>query len=196
MKTAFVVFNDLTILDFIGPYDALTRLRSMGILPEFNWDVCAVTETVQDEKGLAITPTKVGNSLGGYDLLVVPGGVGTRQLFKDQDFVAWIGSAQPVPLKASVCTGALLLGAAGFLTGRRATTHPRAFHYLEGLCREVVAQRIVDEGDVVTAGGVTAGIDLGLHLVRRLAGTDARATVAQQMDYPWGEHNTLAAERE
>jgi cyclohexyl-isocyanide hydratase len=74
-----------------------------------------------------------------------------------------------VPLKVSVCTGALLLGAAGFLQGRRATTHPSVYKELEPYCGMVVRERVVDEGDVITAGGVSASIDLGLHLVERLA---------------------------
>jgi cyclohexyl-isocyanide hydratase len=88
-------------------------------------------------------------------------------------------------LKVSVCTGSLLLGAAGFLRGLTATTHPSALKELEPYCDQVVRQRIVDQGAVVTAGGVSTSIDLGLHLVERLAGAEARARVARQMDYPY-----------
>jgi transcriptional regulator GlxA family with amidase domain len=73
-----------------------------------------------------------------------------------------------VPLKVSVCTGALLLGAAGFLQGRRAITHPAAYEELEPYCGEVARERVVDEGDIVTARGVSSAIDMGLHLVQRL----------------------------
>ena len=69
MKTAFVVFNGLTVLDFIGPYDALTRLRTMNIMPEFTWDICAVTEKVHDEKGLVLEPTKIGKTLEIMEIL-------------------------------------------------------------------------------------------------------------------------------
>ncbi len=88
-------------------------------------------------------------------------------------------------LKASVCTGALLLGAAGFLKGKRATTHPNNFDELAPYCAEVVDERVVDEGDIVTARGVTSAIDLGLYLVERLASAAARARIAKQMDYPY-----------
>ena len=91
-----------------------------------------------------------------------------------------------MPLKTSVCTGSLLLGAAGFLTGKRATTHPGAYKELEPYCATVVQQRIVDEGALVTGGGVSTSIDLGLHIVERLVGKDARTRVAKQMDYPYG----------
>ena len=183
MKAAFVVFDGMTLLDFAGAYDALTRLRSMRFLPRFDWEVCARDASVRDDHGLEMTATHVASSLDGFDLLVVAGGISTRQLVHDADFVAWIRSARDVPLKSSVCTGSLLLGAAGFLSGHRATTHVQAFGDLARYCREVVPDRIVDEGRVVTAGGVSASIDLGLHLVGRIAGDETREAIASQMDY-------------
>jgi cyclohexyl-isocyanide hydratase len=185
VKTAFVIFDGMTVMDFIGIYDPLTRLKSMKILPEFEWNVCALRAEVADDKGLRILPDSVGKSLSGYDLIVVPGGMGTRSLQHDPTFVDWLKGAEAAKLKASVCTGALLLGAAGFLKGRRATTHPGALAELKPYCGRVVTERVVDEGNILTAGGVTAGIDLGLHLVERFAGAEARARVAKQMDYPY-----------
>lgn len=185
MRTAFVIFDGLTVMDFIGIYDPLTRLKTMGILPAFQWNVCALNEAVADDKGLRVTPDSVGGSLAGYDLIVVPGGMGTRTLQHDKTFIEWLKSAEPAKYKASVCTGALLLGAAGFLKGRRATTHPNAYEELKPYCAQVVEERVVDEGPVVTARGVTSGIDLGLYLVERFAGPDARSRVARQMDYPY-----------
>jgi cyclohexyl-isocyanide hydratase len=185
VKTAFVIFDGMTVMDFIGIYDPLTRLKTMKILPQFEWNVCALSAEVADDKGLHVNADAVGKPLGGYDLLVVPGGMGTRTLQNDKAFIDWIKSAEPVKLKASVCTGALLLGAAGFLKGRRATTHPSAYEELKPYCAQVIEERVVDEGDIVTARGVTSGIDLGLHLVERFAGAEARARVAKQMDYPY-----------
>ncbi|MGA8051617.1 MAG: DJ-1/PfpI family protein, partial [Burkholderiales bacterium] len=94
-------------------------------------------------------------------------------------------TAAPARLKVSACTGALLLGAAGFLRGRRATTHPSAYEELVPYCATVVRERVVDEGDVITARGVSSAIDAGLHVVQRLAGTEARERIAAQMDYPY-----------
>lgn len=128
----------------------------------------------------------MGRSLDGYDLVVVPGGHGTRALQNDVAFLEWLATAKSVELKASVCTGALLLGAAGFLEGWSATTHPSAFADLEPYCAAVVDDRVVDEGPVITARGVASSIDLGLHVVHRLAGEAARTQVARQMDYPYG----------
>jgi cyclohexyl-isocyanide hydratase len=189
MKTAFIIFDQMTALDLIGVYDPLTRLKSMNFIPEFNWEICAVKSKVSDDKGLRFMPDKVAEPLSDYDMLVVPGGFGTRSLQHDKSFVDWLRSADPVKLKTSVCTGALLLGSAGFLKGKQATTHPNAFDELKPYCAAVVNQRVVDEGGVVTARGVTSSIDLGLHLVERLAGREARAAIAKQMDYPYGQQN-------
>ena len=183
MKVAFVIFDRMTALDFVGVYDPVTRLKTMGLMPQLSWDVCSQTPEVADDRGLAFTPTKVGGPLGGYDLLIVPGGFGTRALVDDARFVGWLRTAAPCGLKASVCTGSLLLAAAGFLEGRRATTHPNALRELGRYGVSVVAERVVDEGDVVTAAGVTSAIDLGLHLVKRLAGGEGEERIRRQMDY-------------
>ncbi len=185
MRSAFVVFEGITFLDFIGFYDAITRLKSMKVMDDFEWHVCSTRKSVVDDRGLHIEADHTNNSLDGYDMLFLPGGFGTRTLQRDGPFTEWLRSAAPVPLKVSVCTGALLLGAAGFLKGRRATTHPAVYEELKPYCAEVVRKRIVDEGDLVTAGGVSASIDLGLHMVQRLAGAEARARIAEQMDYPY-----------
>ena len=185
MQAAFVLFDRMTALDFVGIYDPLTRLRSMGFVPDFAWELCARTPEVEDDRGLRFRATAVGGSLGGYDLLVIPGGQGTRTAMRDPAFLAWLRSAAPVPLKVSVCSGALLLGAAGFLEGRRATTHPAALSDLAPLCKEACEARLVDEGPIVTGGGVSAALDVGLHLVERLAGADVAARIRRQMDYPY-----------
>lgn len=185
MKTAFVIFDGMTIMDFIGIYDPLRRLKTMNIVPDFQWNVCARNAEVVDETGLRVKPDSVDQSLAGYDLLILPGGMGTRKLQHDAKFIEWLKTAEGAKTKASVCTGALLLGAAGWLKGRRATTHPNALEELKPYCARVVTDRVVDEDNVLTAGGVTSGIDLGLHLVERFSGTEARARVARQMDYPY-----------
>jgi cyclohexyl-isocyanide hydratase len=155
--------------------------------------VCALTPQVSDERGLRLIADRVGESLEGCDLLYVPGGMGTRKLQHDAQFVQWLQSASGAKLKVSVCTGSLLLGAAGFLRGLTATTHPAALKELEPYCARVVRSRIVDQGAIVTAGGVSTSIDLGLHLVERLAGRDARATIARQMDYPYTPQGVVSA---
>jgi cyclohexyl-isocyanide hydratase len=185
MKIAFVVFNGLTTLDFIGIYDPLTRLKTMGFMPDLGWGICAYTDIVKDDRGLVMVPTAIQEPLQSYDVLVVPGGYGTRTLIQDKNFIEWIRTAEPCKLKVSVCTGALLLGAAGFLRSKRATTHRSAFQELEPFCPKVLDHRIVDEGKIITARGVSSGIDAGLYVVERLAGAEAKSKIAKQMDYPY-----------
>lgn len=185
MKVACVVFDRMTSLDFIGFYDPVTRLKSMKIMDNFVWRICSTTQHVVDDRGLRLEADAVAESLNSYDMLFVPGGFGTRDLQHDRNFLDWLKTARSAPLKVSVCTGALLLGAAGFLLGRRATTHPSAYKELESYCGAVVHDRMVDEDDIITGGGVSSAIDIGLHVVQRLAGADARARIATQMDYPY-----------
>ncbi len=185
MKAAFVVFDHMTSLDFIGFYDPVTRLKSMKIIEDFEWHICSTTRQVVDDRGLRMEADSIAQPLDAYDMVFVPGGFGTRSLQHDRGFIDWLKTAEAAKLKISVCTGALLLGAAGFLRGRRATTHPSAFKELEPYCRSVVDDRVVDEGAVITARGVSSALDAGLHVVQRLAGADARARVAAQMDYPY-----------
>ncbi|MEC1773689.1 DJ-1/PfpI family protein [Schinkia azotoformans] len=182
MKVAFIIFEDLTALDFIGVYDAVTRLKTMNFIPELEWEICSFTERVVDGTGLIFTPTKVNESLETYDMVIVPGGFGTRRLVDDSAFIEWLKTSKPCKIKASVCTGSLLYGSAGFLQGKSATTHPSAFENLKKYCT-VVDDRIVDEGDVITARGVSSSIDLGLYLCEKLAGHDAKEKIRIQMDY-------------
>ncbi|MDR3589017.1 MAG: DJ-1/PfpI family protein [Negativicutes bacterium] len=184
MKIAFVIYPDMTALDFVGIFDPLTRLKTMGFMDDLTWEICAYTDAeVRDGAGLRFTPDKVGHSLGHYDMVVLPGGFGSRKLAKDPAFIDWLRTAARCPLKVSVCTGALLWGAAGFLADKPATTHPGAYDNLRDYCREVVPDRVVDAGDVITSRGVTAAIDIGLYLCEKLAGREAREDIRRQMDY-------------
>lgn len=182
MKIAFVIFNGLTALDFIGVYDAVTRLKTMHFIEDLQWDICAYTESVSDKQGVVFTPNSVRQALGEYDMVIVPGGYGTKELVNDQGFIEWLQSAASCKIKASVCTGSLLFGAAGFLAGKRATTHPSAYTELAKYC-SVVDDRVVDEGEVITARGVSSSIDLGLYLCEKFAGHEVKERIRKQMDY-------------
>lgn len=183
MNIAFVIFNGMTALDFIGVYDPVTRLKTMGFMPDIQWDICAYTPEVQDTSGLQFIPTKVNTSLQNYDMVIMPGGFGTNKLIDNINFIAWIGTATDCKYKVSVCTGSLLLAAAGFLKGKKATSHPTAFEKLRLYGIEVIDQRVVDEGDIITARGVTSSIDLGLYLCEKLAGNEVMERIRRQMDY-------------
>jgi len=183
-RIAFLVFPRLTLLDFIGAYDALRRVAAMSIDKEVTHRVIGTDAEIVDETGLKITPDSVYEDLSRFDLLYVAGGLGTVTLMDNQraiDYLKTWGDERPL---ASVCSGALLLGRAGFLRDKRATTHHQAVELLRPLCREVVTnRRVVDEGRVVTAGGVSSALDLGLYLVEKYRGADARVAIARQMEY-------------
>ena len=183
-RLAFLAFPGMTMLDLVGAYDSLRRIAPMQIDREVTCRVIGTKQTIEDETGLTIVPDGVYEDLKQFDLLYVPGGLGTRRLMHDERFVDYLkgwGSGRPL---ASVCTGALLLGAAGHLKNKRATTHHLAHDLLEPLCKEVVTdQRIVVDGNVITAGGVSSALDLGLYLVDWLWGEDARERIADTMEY-------------
>uniref|UniRef100_A0A832H5W2 DJ-1/PfpI family protein n=1 Tax=Oscillatoriales cyanobacterium SpSt-402 TaxID=2282168 RepID=A0A832H5W2_9CYAN len=195
MKVAFVVYTPMTTLDFVGVYDPITRLQTMGFIPELTWEICAIADSVCDSHGLGIVPTQINQPLDSFDVLIIPGGVTplVYELTKDLQLIEWLQTATNCPLKVSVCTGSLLLGAAGFLTGKKATTHPNAYHLLEAFCDVVTDQRVVDAGDVITARGVTASIDLGLYLCKKFAGMDATQKIRAMMDYPYEDVRSITS---
>jgi transcriptional regulator GlxA family with amidase domain len=183
MKLGYIIFDGITWLDFIGIYDPLSRLKSMNYIPALTWDVCSHTDTAKDNFSLEIKPTKIKNSLAGYDAIIIPGGHGTRELQFNTAFIDWIKTAEPVKYKISICTGSLILGAAGFLKNKTATTNFREYEALKPYCERVSTERIVEDGNVITAGAVSASIDLGLFLCNKWAGPHAAEEIRKRMDY-------------
>ena len=192
-RIGFLAFEGMTLLDLVGPLDALSRIASMGFDPTTTCEVVALTRPNDDattldvrvhrEASMKVLAERYRPALDLFDVLVIPGGRGTRALETDVEVVEYLRSYPSNRLVASVCTGALLLGASGRLAGRRATTHFTEIERLKKYgAKPVSGVRVVDEGQVVTSGGVTAGIQLGLHLVRRFAGEDAAAQIARQME--------------
>jgi len=183
MKIAYILFDGITLLDFVGIYDPITRLKSMDFLPDLAWDLCAYTDTVKDSFGLEVKVDQVRQDLSGYDLIIVPGGFGTRPLEKDADFLNWFKTAEKVPTKASICTGSLLLGAAGFLKNVKATSHFDEYDNLASYCTQVIKERIVEDQGIITAGAVSASLDLGLYICTKLAGKTAAEAIRARMNY-------------
>jgi cyclohexyl-isocyanide hydratase len=183
-RIAFLAFPGLTLLDLVGASDALRRIAPMGIDPGVTCRIIGTKQVIEDDTGTTLVPDGVYEDLKQFDLLYVPGGQGTRLLMRDERFLEYLKAWPASRPLASVCTGALLLGAAGHLKGKRATTHHLALDLLEPLCKEAVReQRIVAEGQVVTAGGVASSLDLGLYLVEWLWGEEARTRIATVMEY-------------
>lgn len=170
-------------MDLIGVYEPVQKLKSTGYIPDLDWDFCSFTEDVADYGRFQVIPTQVKNDLSGFDAIVVPGGKGTRELMNDAAFTDWLKTSSNVRYKISVCTGSLLLGAAGFLKDRKATTHFDEYETLRPFCKEVMTDRVVADGDCITAGAVTSSIDLGLHLCREWAGDEAAIAIRYKMDY-------------
>ena len=183
MRIAYVIFNGINWLDLAGVYEPVSKLRSAGYLPDLHWDICSWTPEASDEGGLTTKPQLVRNDLSVYDAVIVPGGKGTRALMHEQPFLDWLCTIRPGALKISVCTGSLLLGAAGFLRNRKATTHFKSYDELAPYCGEVSHARIVEDGDCITAGAVASSLDLGLFLCRKWAGDDADVYIRHVMDY-------------
>jgi len=192
MKMAFVMFDGMTSMDFTGFYEAITWLAILNAKENVSWTFCADKEEVTDDRGLKMKADQVLPNLGEYDLVFLPGGNATRKLRFDEEFIGWIRTAEPVPYKVSVCTGALLWGAAGFLQGRKATTNSSAYDLLEPYCAEVVKARVVRDGQVVTGGGVTASIDLGLYMIEWLTDTDTAVRVQGKLEYPYYQAGNLS----
>jgi cyclohexyl-isocyanide hydratase len=114
--------------------------------------------------------------------VIVPGGSGTRILTKDKAFLSWLGTAAPVPLKCSVCTGSLLLGAAGFLKDKKVTTHFGEYETLEQFGCTVMKDKIVDDGNIITAGAVSSSLQLGLYLANKWCGKEAEQSIRKWLD--------------
>lgn len=183
MKLAFIIYDGLTTLDFVGMFDPLTRLKTMGFIKDLEYDVCALNSPVLSFEKLQLIPNIIGGSLEGYDYILIPGGNGIAELIKDDAFLGWMKTARPEATMAAVCGGVIILGVLGLLNGKRATTHPAMVGYLKNFTRDVAQNRIVDEGRIITARGVTSAIDLGLYLCERIAGKETRQHIQKQMDY-------------
>lgn len=183
MKIGYIVFEGITWLDFIGVYDPISRLKSLNYIPDLSWDICSYTDEVSDNFGLKIQPTKICETLENYDAIIIPGGFGTRSLQFNNEFIEWIKTSKDVKHKISICTGSLILGAAGFLKNRKATTNYQEYETLKPYCKEVIKDRIVEDNDIISSGAVSASIDLGLYLCNKWAGEGAKNKIKKQMDY-------------
>jgi transcriptional regulator GlxA family with amidase domain len=183
-----LIFDDVEELDAVGPWEVLAAWTQQW--PEDGWAVTVLSrdgEPVRAAKGLPLVPLVSAAEAPPLDVLVHPGGQGTRPLLKDEEHLDWVRAERArVPLMTSVCTGSLVYAAAGLLTGRPATTHWSALDLLAELDPSVdvrPSDRFVDDGDVVTSAGVSAGIDMALHLVARLAGLDRAREVQRYVQY-------------
>lgn len=179
LHIGFVLFPDMTQLDFTGPAQVLTRMGNTTI--EL---VAKSLDPVPTDAGFTLQPTATFASARMPDVLFVPGGFGIVPAMEDAQTVAWVRQAgEQAQWVTAVCTGALLLGAAGLLKGYRATTHWASHHNLALFGAEPVHERYVFDRNRVTGGGVTAGIDFGLALVAAIRGDDHAKFVQLSIEY-------------
>jgi putative intracellular protease/amidase len=180
MDIAIPLFDRFTALDAVGPYEVLSRL------PEARVRFVALEPgPVRTDNGM-LTLLADGSleDLPGPDVIVVPGGVGTRKLLGDERLVGWIRRAhESSDWTTSVCTGSLLLGAAGVLDGIEATSHWLELEALRQFGARPVARRVVEQGKVITAAGVSSGIDMALGLAERIAGSRAAQAIQLLIEY-------------
>jgi transcriptional regulator GlxA family with amidase domain len=198
-RVGILVFAEVEVLDFCGPFEVFsaTRLDESRRRQEPSpFEVILVAETIEPviaTGGLKVLPDHDLQSCPPLDLVVVPGGWGTRQLVQNDKVVRWIqDQAQQVELATSVCTGSFLLGQAGLLDGRRATTHWSSLDRMEETFPAVHVvrdQRVVEDGSLVTSAGIAAGIDLALRIVARYHGNAIARATARYMEYPYPEKN-------
>jgi transcriptional regulator GlxA family with amidase domain len=197
-KVGILLFDGVAALDVAGPLEVLSRARlepgveSRRSDEQALFDVFTVARTrepVTATGGLVLVPSHSFADAPPIDLLLVPGGFGTRPMLQDPDVVEWIrATAAKARLTASVCTGALLLARAGLLDGRRATTHWGSFGLLASLGKDITVDRqarFVDDG-VLTSAGVASGMDLALHVVETLFGREVADETARYIEYRRG----------
>ena len=197
-NVAILIFENVEVLDFAGPFEVFSRTRltpgtesrrSDESAPFRVFTVAPKAGVLRATGGLQVVPDYDFTNAPPIDLLLVPGGFGTRPLLEDADALAFLrkvaGEAQ---LVTSVCTGALLLARCGLLDGRRATTHWAALDLLEqvggGKVTVERGTRFVDDG-VVTSAGVAAGIDMAFEVVAKLCGREVAEETARYIEYPW-----------
>lgn len=193
-QVAILIFDDVEVLDFCGPFEVFSVTGQQQPAKPFH--VCTVAEqlqTVTARNGLKVVPDFSVADAPAADLLIVPGGQGTRREMHNDALLTWIADrAAAAELVLSVCTGALLLAKANLLDGLRATTHHGAIELLRTTAPRTNVEsreRVVDNGRVITSAGIAAGIDMSLYVVARLLGQAEAEATARYMEYPWPRAN-------
>ena len=188
IKVGIFVFNDVEVLDFAGPFEvfSLASKKNNSIFDVFT--ISENEEIITAKNGLKIKSNYIFNDNYEIDILIIPGGYGAEEFeIKNKTTLNWIiEKSKEVDILASVCTGALLLAECGILRNKKATTHWMDLDRLESDYPEVNVIRnvkYVDEGSILTSGGISAGINMSFHIIRRLFGIDIAKSTAKRMEY-------------
>jgi len=198
-RVGILVFPDVEVLDFCGPFEvfSVTRLdearRREDPSPFEPLLVAEHEGVVTATGGLRVIPDHTLATCPPLDILVVPGGWGTRREISNRTLLDWIAErARQVETLTSVCTGSMLLGHAGVLDGRRATTHWRSLDWMRTSFPTVTVEdklHVVEDAHVLTSAGISAGIDMALRVVERYHGHEVALATARNMEYAWLESN-------
>jgi transcriptional regulator GlxA family with amidase domain len=196
-----LIFDDVEVLDFAGPFEVFSRTRTVAgaesrrsddSAPFETFTVARTRDVVTAIGGLQVLPHRGWSDAPPIDILVVPGGFGTRALLHDEPTLTWIRDAAARARQVtSVCTGALLLAKIGLLRGKRATTHWAGLDLLATIDPTIHVQRErrVVHDDVFTSAGVSAGIDMSFAVVEQICGREVALETAHYIEYPWGKHD-------
>ena len=199
VNVGIFLYNEIEVLDFAGPFEVFsTASRVNSRLTKNSEDLFNVFTVAEDQNpifargGLQIIPKHSISDHPEINLLIIPGGIVTDEL-KKNNISSWIlNTSNTADITASVCTGAFLLANAGLLKSKRATTHWEDIDDLISMFPDIKIQknvRWVDEGPIVTAAGISAGIDMSLHLISRVANEDLAALTAKQMEFDWTKNS-------
>lgn len=187
IRIGILLFDEVEELDAVGPWEIFGMLASRHPDEATVTAIAARKGTVRGAKGLGLVADRSLDEATELDLLVHPGGIGTRALMRDPEHLAWLRRMRATtPLMTAVCTGSLVYAAAGLLAGRPATTHWASLDLLAEVDPSVEVDRqarFVDDGDIVTSAGVSAGIDMALHLVDRLIGRQRAIEIRKATQY-------------
>jgi len=187
-KVVFLLFDDMELLDFAGPCEVFSVANELGGWSLFEIETASATGArIRTVHGIVIQPDGALPGVHDTDILVIPGGRGTREVLKDSETIAWVQAmAERAELVLSVCTGSMVLAKAGLLDGLKATTHHTVFDEFEAMApntRLLRGARFVDNGKVITSAGISTGIDMSLHIIERLFGRVTADAVAAYMEY-------------
>lgn len=188
---AIMIFDDVEVLDFAGPYEVFNVTRELSLMSEMNvFTVAESTAPVRTRGQLSLNPNYSFTNMPQTDILLIPGGAGSRTLLQKPHIIEWIRQQHSkVEYLLSVCTGSLPLAKAGLLDGLEATTHHDNLDELAALVNEDTSiirdKRYVDTGKIIMSGGVSAGIDMSLYVIQKLYGDEVLAKTLTEMEYPW-----------
>lgn len=192
-KVGIFLFDDVEVLDFAGPFEVFAVTDELNDYKLF--EVCTISESggqIKARNGLKVQADYSFEKHPKLDVLIIPGGMGTRVALKDNKPLDWIAKVHPdTTITMSVCTGSLLLAKLGLLENQPATSHHTVFDFLRKISPTTEVkedQRFVDNGHIMTAGGISAGIDLSLHIVEKIFGKEVVSKTRKEMEYgEWKE---------